>query len=148
MGQRRESPQRGVPSTSLWRTRTRNNSLLLLDITAGKALWILNNYELLPIVCSMKQIILPLVAIFVLGLATSAAEAACYADYKAKRDNPLKLHYGVVQLSGNCSKQAARAEVGQRLKSNGWILLNVLSVFDESGLDQRKNSAGQFFLRF
>ncbi len=96
----------------------------------------------------MKQIAHTLVAALVLGIAVSAAEAACYADYKAKRDNPLKLHYGVMQLSGDCSKQAARAEVGQRLGSNGWILLNVLSVFDESGLGQRKDSAGQFFLRY
>ena len=96
----------------------------------------------------MKRIVIPLVAFLVLGLATGAAEAACYADYKAKRDNPLKLHYGVVQISGNCSKQDARTEVSQRLESNGWILLNVLSVFDESGLGQRKDSAGQYFLRF
>lgn len=115
---------------------------------ADKGLWILNNGELLPIVVVMKQMLISLVALFVFALAANAAEAGCYADYKAKRDNPLKLHYGVMQLSGNCSKQAARSEVGRRLNSNGWILLNVLSVFDEGGLDQRKNSAGQFFLRF
>ncbi len=103
---------------------------------------------MLPIVHAMKQIVLSLVAALVLGIASTAAEAACYADYKAKRDNPLKLHYGVMQLRGECSKQAARAEVSQRLNSNGWILLNVLSVFDDSGLGQRKDSAGQFFLRF
>ena len=96
----------------------------------------------------MKQIALSLVAALVLGTLSSAADAACYADYKAKRDNPLKLHYGVMQLRGECSKQAARQEVGQRLNSNGWILLNVLSVFDDSGLSQRKDSAGQHFLRY
>ncbi len=103
---------------------------------------------MLPIVHAMKQIALSLVAALALGIASTAAEAACYADYKAKRDNPLKLHYGVMQLRGECSKQAARAEVSQRLNSNGWILLNVLSVFDDGGLGQRKDSAGQFFLRF
>lgn len=114
----------------------------------ANARWILNIRELLPIVEGMKQIALTLVAALVLAVASTAAEAACYADYKAKRDNPLKLHYGVMQLRGECSKQAANAEVAQRLSSNGWILLNVLSVFDDSGLSQRKDSAGQFFLRF
>jgi hypothetical protein len=31
-------------------------------------------------------------AALVIALST-AANAACYADYKAKRDNPLQLHY-------------------------------------------------------
>jgi hypothetical protein len=83
-----------------------------------------------------------------LTAATGAANAACYADYKAKRDNPLKLHYGVMQISGDCTKSAARAEAAQRLEARGWILLNVLSVFDESGLQKRKASAGRYFLRF
>ena len=38
----------------------------------------------------------------------TAADAECFADYKAKRDEPLKLHYGVAQVSdGNCSPGAA-----------------------------------------
>ncbi|UYV39624.1 hypothetical protein N4R57_19530 [Rhodobacteraceae bacterium D3-12] len=96
----------------------------------------------------MKRICLLIVACLGIGFAASAADAACFADYKAKRDNPLKLHYGVMQLRGQCSKQAARGEVSQRLNANGWILLNVLSVFEEGGLNQRKNSAGNYFLRY
>jgi hypothetical protein len=83
-----------------------------------------------------------------LVVAAQAASAECYADYKAKRDNPLKLHYGVMQVSGSCTKQEAAAQLAGRLQSNGWTLLNVLSVFDASGLAERKNSAGQFYLRF
>jgi len=30
------------------------------------------------------------------------AQAACYADYKAKRDDPLRLHYGVAEITGDC----------------------------------------------
>jgi hypothetical protein len=30
----------------------------------------------------------------------------------------------------------------------GWQLLNVLSVFDESGLEERKDSAGEYYLRY
>ena len=119
-----------------------------MDIIANEGLWILNNRAFLQMVSGMKRKLSSLIVALGIGLAAGAADAACYADYKAKRDNPLKLHYGVVQISGDCSKDAARGEVAQRLGSNGWILLNVLSVFDESGLDQRRDSAGQFFLRF
>ncbi len=78
----------------------------------------------------------------------AAAEAACYADYKAKRDNPLELHYGVMQVS-SCDRTAAAAEIAPRLERDGWTLLKVLSVFDESGLNnERKSRAGQYYLRY
>lgn len=96
----------------------------------------------------MKKILIPIVAIFLLAQAFPAQAAECYADYKAKRDSPLQLHYGVMQLSGGCTKAAARKEVAVRLAQGGWTLLNVLSVFDESGLGERKASAGKFYLRF
>ncbi|MDW4498314.1 hypothetical protein R5H30_10015 [Sulfitobacter sp. D35] len=85
-----------------------------------------------------------LVLVFTSG-ATASAE--CFADYKAKRDKPLRLHYGVAQVS-NCSRRGAQRELAPRLESAGWTLLNVVSVFDRSGLDERKESAGRFFLRF
>ncbi|MGR3616915.1 MAG: hypothetical protein ACU0BB_12835 [Paracoccaceae bacterium] len=77
-----------------------------------------------------------------------AVAADCYADYKAKQDNPLKLHYGVVQLNGACDAGSARAEIAQRLASEDWTLLNVLSVFGPEGLQQRKGDAGPYYLRF
>ena len=85
-----------------------------------------------------------------LVLMASTAQAACYADYKAKRDDPLKLHYGVVQLSGEAcdNRKAARRQISDRLAANGWSLLKVQSIFDDTGLEERKESAGEFFLRF
>jgi hypothetical protein len=77
----------------------------------------------------------------------AAAQAACYADYKAKQDDPLRLHYGVAEVSA-CSVSGAEAELAPRLAAAGWTLLNVLSVFDESGLAERKASAGPNYLRF
>ncbi|MFV1440026.1 MULTISPECIES: hypothetical protein [unclassified Phaeobacter] len=77
-----------------------------------------------------------------------AAAAECYADYKAKQDAPLRLHYGVIQLGGGCSKPAAKAEISDRLLAAGWTLLNVLSIFGPDGLEQRKTDAGPYFLRF
>ncbi|MBM7065994.1 hypothetical protein IU397_00155 [Actibacterium sp. 188UL27-1] len=81
-------------------------------------------------------------------LLAGPAHAACYADYKAKRDNPLRLHYGVIQLSGQCSARAAANEIARRIAGEGWTLLNVLSVFDDAGLQERRQSAGSFYLRY
>ncbi len=83
-----------------------------------------------------------------LMLGTTAAQAACYADYKAKQDGPLRLHYGVTEVRGDCSVASAATELGDRLGENDWQLLNVLGVFDDAGLDERKDSAGEYFLRF
>ena len=78
----------------------------------------------------------------------SGAAAQCFADYKAKQDNPLRLHYGVVQLSGACNARSARGEIQSRIARQGWTLLQVMSVFGPEGLNQRRDSAGQYFLRF
>lgn len=94
-----------------------------------------------------NALILPaLVMALFAGFPVAAGE--CYADYKAKRDSPLQLHYGVMQLNGDCTRASARGEVSARLDRAGWTLLNVLSVFDGSGLGKRKASAGKFYLRF
>ena len=78
------------------------------------------------------------------------ASADCYADYKAKQDNPLQLAYGVSQISeGACGKpKSARAELAPRLAADGWTLLKILSTFGPEGLNGRKASAGEFFLRY
>lgn len=76
------------------------------------------------------------------------AHAACFADYKAKQDNPLRLHYGVIEIIGSCNAQAATAEIRARIAPSGWQLLNVVSVFGPEGLAERRDSAGTFYLRF
>lgn len=93
----------------------------------------------------MKRIAFLAALIFAAPL---AAEAACFADYKAKQDNPLRLHYGVIALNGTCTKRAAAAEIAPRIGRDGWQLLNVLGVFDDSGLAERKDSAGRYYLRY
>jgi hypothetical protein len=93
----------------------------------------------------------PLLAAFaaMMALAAGSASAGCYADYKAKRDNPLRLHYGTIELSGDdCSKAAAEQQIPDRIAADDWTLLTVLGVFDESGLEERKDSAGKFHLRY
>jgi hypothetical protein len=81
-------------------------------------------------------------------LTAGAAQADCYADYKAKQDDPLRLHYGVTQVRGTCSIQSAEEQLRPALQSDGWALLNVLGVFDDTGLQERRDSAGDYFLRY
>ena len=78
------------------------------------------------------------------------AQAQCYADYRAKQDNPLRLHYGVAELPTDaCANPQRAAQVlSQRLAQGGWIFLDLLSTFGPEGLEQRRERAGQFFLRF
>lgn len=86
-------------------------------------------------------------AMLILMLA-APAHGACYADYKAKRDDPLNLHYGVAELNGPCDTASAAHELTPRLADAGWQLLSVVAVFDESGLDERESRAGDYYLRF
>ena len=83
-------------------------------------------------------------------LAAPAAEAACFADYKAKQDKPLRLHYGVMEVEADpCQKdERLTAAVAGRLDRAGWVLLQVLSAFGDEGLDDRKADAGEFYLRY
>jgi len=96
----------------------------------------------------MKNRLLSLGLAAALCMPLPVLAAGCYADYKAKQDDPLKLHYGVAQVSGDCTAANAKAQLAGRLSASGWTLLNVLSVFGDEGLAQRKDSAGQNYLRF
>jgi hypothetical protein len=92
----------------------------------------------------MKHIAL----LLTLAFAASSANAACYADYKAKQDDPLRLQYGVAEIQGGCTPEEAAAELGPKLLADGWQLLEIVGVFDESGLDQRRSDAGDNYLRY
>jgi hypothetical protein len=78
------------------------------------------------------------------------AQADCYLDYKAKQDNPLRLHYGVAQILDDVceDRKAARAVLEPRLAEGGWQLIKILGFFGPEGLEERKESAGENFLRY
>ena len=77
------------------------------------------------------------------------AHAGCYADYKAKQENPLKLHYGIMKLGdGKCSASATEETVAARLLPHGWILLNLVTGCRELPALQQKENAGENFLRY
>ena len=79
----------------------------------------------------MKQALL--ISATLLALTASAASAACVAEYKAKRDNPLRLDHGTVTVqSSTCTVAAVQSQVRSQLASRGWTLLSILSV-KESG---------------
>jgi len=78
----------------------------------------------------------------------TSAHADCFVSYKAKQDDPLQLHYGVTELEGDCTPQGATPEVQKRLEQNGWQLLSIVAILDESNLSEAKDRAGDYFLRY
>ncbi|WP_371061054.1 hypothetical protein [Rhodosalinus sp. 5P4] len=95
-----------------------------------------------------RHAILPALLLIATALAATPAAAQCFADYKAKQDAPLRLHYGTAEIAGQCTPAAAAEALAPRLAAAGWTLLNVVSVFGPEGLAERKESAGAFHLRF
>ncbi|MCB2128363.1 MAG: hypothetical protein KDE03_04630 [Rhodobacteraceae bacterium] len=73
-------------------------------------------------------------AIAALALA-SPATAGCVVEYKAKRDNPLRLDFGKASLpdSACASKKEAAAQLVPLLKQDGWTLLSIVSVKPDGG---------------
>lgn len=63
-----------------------------------------------------------------LVMTPALAGAACVAEYKAKRDNPLALFYDTARISGPCTKANAEAQLRHLLERRGMTLLKVLSV--------------------
>lgn len=94
----------------------------------------------------MMRLIIAAAALCVFAL---PASAECFADYKAKQDDPLRLQYGVAQVPDDaCSPKAAMAVLDPKLAADGWTLVKVLSTFGPEGLEERKASAGEYFLRY
>ena len=85
-----------------------------------------------------------------LAIMALPAAAECYVDYKAKQDDPLRFAYGVSQVSDAvCGKpKKAKDELAPRLAADGWTLLKSVSSFGPEGLNERKASAGDFYLRY
>ena len=88
----------------------------------------------------MRQMLSKIALCLALTAPAPAYAETCFADYKAKQANPLRLHYGVMQLQGPCRKNAARAEVSARLAAQKSIV--PIKVYDrptdrdESGAEQ------------
>ncbi|HKK98531.1 MAG TPA: hypothetical protein VJ928_10125, partial [Marivita sp.] len=90
-------PETPVSSISEGCVTSGNNALWLLDSSADVIEFQGNPAQ----VGCMKRVFYSL--LFVLFSLPVTAQAACYADYKAKQDAPLRLHYGVAQINGPCT---------------------------------------------
>ncbi|MGY6695386.1 MAG: hypothetical protein ACXIUW_05065 [Roseinatronobacter sp.] len=89
-------------------------------------------------------------AALVIGLSLAGqASAQCYADYKAKQDNPLRLQYGIIELPAQAcnSIERATAHAAPVIAQSGWTLLQVESIFDETEFQRRRANAGAIHLR-
>lgn len=132
--------------------QTNNNGPSLWDISCPKGGLLLNNGARMRRLSHMKPALKSLALGALLALTALPAAAECYADYKAKRDNPLKLQYGVISLPDRAcgSTEDAAEEIAARIAVDGWTLLDVVSIFDAAGLadEKRKESAGDYFLRY
>lgn len=90
-----------------------------------------------------------LTAVLLVMTLAGQASAQCYADYKAKQDNPLRLQYGIIELpqSACASVQAARDYAEPVISRSGWTLLQIESIFDQSEYQSRSANAGAIHLR-
>ncbi len=93
----------------------------------------------------MKKLIL---FTLLLGLVSQGARAECYYAYKAKKENPLQLHYGIIRVDQSCSVPVNRSEIANRIVAGGWTLLVVLEPVSPDQLSTKKDEAGEFFLRY
>jgi len=98
----------------------------------------------------MRNMMISLLVASLTFTSVNGAMAACFADYKAKQEDPLRLHYGVIEVGVQPCRmsRAVSNTVSKRVAAGGWMLLQVESVFDETGLEAKKRDAGEFYLRF
>ncbi len=77
-----------------------------------------------------------------------SANAECFYSYKAKRDNPLQLHYGVIKVDGSCQQPTPSREIASRIARDGWTLLSVVGTVAQPKLNLERERAGEFFLKY
>ena len=76
----------------------------------------------------MKRMLSILTLAVMVSFAAGTAHAACTVEYKAKRDNPLKLFHNVAVVPGPCDRGTVRAQLRAQLAAQGLTLLKILSV--------------------
>jgi len=85
--------------------------------------------------------------LFTLAALPSAAD--CLVSYKAKQDDPLRLHYGVATLAEeSCALDLAASELSPRLETDGWQLLKIVAILTPEELEEAEIRAGDYFLRY
>ena len=72
----------------------------------------------------------------------------CFVLYKAKKDNPLKLHLGLIQINGQCSDHDVEGITSKRLSSTGWKLLQIVTASGNIDTKKMESDVGDYFLKY
>lgn len=89
-------------------------------------------------------------AIFFWGACLSSVAHAedCFVLYKAKKDNPLTLHLGLMKIDRTCSDDAIEVISRLRLQPAGWSLLQIVNVSKDIEVEKIKRDLGEYFLKY
>jgi hypothetical protein len=72
----------------------------------------------------------------------------CFVLYKAKKDNPLKLHLGLMQVKNACLGRNLESIVSNRLNSSGWLLLKIVNITENIETEKMKSDLGDYFFKY
>ena len=92
---------------------------------------------------------LPILSLALIAALAVPAQAACYAEYRASRQNPVQLAYGVAEIrGGSCDAQSAAQYLQARLAQSGWTLQNVLSTVNSNAAPANSGYTGGHYLNY
>lgn len=95
----------------------------------------------------LKPLKIPLILFFICFFSTVYADE-CFVLYKAKKDNPLKLHLGLMQVKKNCLVKNLETTVSNRLNSSGWLLLKIVNITESIEKEKMKRDLGDYFFKY
>jgi len=79
---------------------------------------------------------------------THAYADTCFIFYKAKKDDPLRLHLGLMKMERHCSDVEIEALSQQRLVLHGWSLLKIVNRSVQIDEKKIESDLGEYFLKY
>ncbi len=86
--------------------------------------------------------------LFSICLYTHAYANNCFILYKAKKDNPLRLHVGIMEIERQCVDTDIEVLSQQRLKPDGWSLLQIVNRLQKIDTKKLESDLGEYFLKY
>ena len=96
----------------------------------------------------MVRVIAAAIFLWCACLSSVAHAEDCFVLYKAKKDNPLKLHLGLIQINGQCSDHDVQGITSKRLSSTGWKLLQIVTASGNIDKKKMESDLGDYFLKY
>ena len=96
----------------------------------------------------MVRVIAAAIFLWCACLSSVAHAEDCFVLYKAKKDNPLKLHLGLIQINGQCASHDIEGITIQRLNSSGWKLLKIVKFTGKIEVEKMEKDLGDYFLKY